>query len=88
MATLVRCLERTKNLSAHWKHLGLLLKLEKHLLDAIEKNYPRDVETCRMEMLDKWLNRSNAADSAAELDAAIKEFETSHNSVKGEYSLH
>ena len=81
--TLLLCLERTKKLGAHWKYLGLLLKVEKHLLDAIERNNPRDVDTCKMEMLDTWLNRSNAADSAAELDAALKEFETSHNSVKG-----
>ena len=85
---LQKCLNKTKTFSSNWKYLGLLLQVKKHLLDATEKNYQRDVDTCKMEMLATWL-RSNPADPDAELDAALKELRnTLRDAVQCKICMH
>ena len=79
----IEFLEKTKHLSKHWKELGVMLRLEKHQLDEIESNYPRDVGRCRMDMLSTWL-KNNPADPAAELDTALDELQ---RTVHGEEIL-
>ena len=86
-AVLQRCLHKTKCYSANWKILGLLLQVKKHLLDRIDKENPRDVDTCMMEMLDTWL-KSNPANPETELDDALMEFQrTTHNGLQGKKHL-
>ena len=74
-AVLQQCLCKTRNYSANWMRLGFVLKVKEHLLKEIEKNYPRDVDTCRIKMLPVWLKDNNPADPEAELEAALKEFQ-------------
>ena len=66
------CFRMTRDFRAHWKELGLLLKVEKCRLDEIQKNNLRDVAECMMDMLDIWLKSGNF-DCKAELDAALDE---------------
>ena len=81
MADLLKdCLLRTREVSAQWKYLGVLLKVEKYRLDEIEKNYPTDVATCRIEMLHAWIT-DNPQSSTEVLDDAVKQIlTTSHDS--------
>ena len=69
---LQECFLKTRQVNVYWKQLGLLLNMEKHCLDEIEHNYPRDVATCRMEMLHAWIKR-DPANPKAVLDDALKE---------------
>uniref|UniRef100_A0A1X7SI57 Death domain-containing protein n=1 Tax=Amphimedon queenslandica TaxID=400682 RepID=A0A1X7SI57_AMPQE len=46
-----------------WIELGLTLGLYKNSLDAIEKDFPRDVSRCFMECLSQWLSRADNVDS-------------------------
>ena len=41
-----------------WHSLGVHLDLKSHQLDTIEKNHHGDVERCKTEMLNSWLNNS------------------------------
>ena len=76
------CYRNTRHVSVHWKELGVLLNVEKHCLDEIDRDNPRDVVSCRMDMLSAWL-RSNPADPAAELDAALDDLQrTVHGEKK------
>ena len=49
------CYRNTRHVSVHWKELGALLNVEKHCLDEIDRDNPRDVVSCRMDMLSAWL---------------------------------
>ena len=69
---LQECLLKTREVSVQWKELGVLLNIKKYLLDQIERNYPRDVATCRMEMLHAWL-KSNPVNPEAVLGDALKD---------------
>ena len=77
--------DKTKHFSKYWKELGVRLRLEMHQLDEIESNHPRDVGRCRMDMLSTWL-KSDPADPAAELDAALDELQ--HTVYGEEMKLH
>ena len=46
----------TPNYSSYWKKIGIYLKIEKGRLDAIESNYPADVDRCCNEMFSLWLD--------------------------------
>ena len=46
-----------------WMELGLCLGLEQPVLDALESNYPRDVNRCLTETLARWLQQVKAARS-------------------------
>ena len=64
------CYRNTRHVSVHWKELGALLNVEKYRLDEIDKDNPRDVVSCRMDMLSAWL-KNNPADPEKQLDAAL-----------------
>ena len=68
-------------MGGNWKFLGLLLKIEKYLLDEIEKDNPRNVDSCRIEMLHSWL-KSNPANPTQALDDALIEMALVHSSSK------
>ena len=40
---------------ARWKFIGIELGIGEHSLDAIEANYPRNVDDCLREMIHCWL---------------------------------
>ena len=42
-------------LSAKWKVLAIQLHIQKHTIEAIQKNNPGDVDVCLIEMLGHWL---------------------------------
>ena len=69
------CFRMTRDFRTHWKELGLLLNVEKHRLDEIQKENPRDVAECTMDMLDDWIKSSTQEDSKckAQLDTALEE---------------
>jgi len=46
-----------------WMELGLYLGLEQPVLDALESNYPRDVNRCLTETLARWLQQVRTARS-------------------------
>ena len=46
---------------AEWYQLGLQLKLETPKLKEIEKNYPKDAQRCKSEVLDWWLRNAPEA---------------------------
>lgn len=58
---------------AAWKILGLLLRLDKSILDKIERERHR-VDDCRLEMLHAWLN-SNPKDPFRQMKAALEELQ-------------
>ena len=85
-AVLQSCLRKAKQYSANWKLLGLLLQVQKNLLDVIERNNPRDVDTCMMEMLDTWL-RNNPENPETELDDALMELQRTTQKLQGKKHL-
>ena len=62
---------KVKNVTAHWKMLGVLLGLKKGCLDGIEKQYHHVVGDCMMEMLDAWL-KTNPSNTEEQLEDALK----------------
>ena len=46
-----------------WMNLGLSLGLDQPVLDALESNYPRDVDRCLTETLARWLQQVRTARS-------------------------
>ena len=77
---LLELFRKTKKLNAEWKQLGLMLKLDKHVLDTIEKNNPRDATHCRMEMLHAYL-KDHPADPREEIDTVVKEIQKCNSST-------
>ncbi|XP_019854916.1 PREDICTED: uncharacterized protein LOC109583856, partial [Amphimedon queenslandica] len=55
-------LERCGFPQARWCELGLRLGLYKNTLDAIERNYPGDVNQRLLECLSQWLSRADNVD--------------------------
>ena len=77
------CYRKTRHVSVHWKELGIQLKVEKYVLDEIDRDNPKDVVSCRLEMLSTWL-KSDPADPEAQLDAALDDLQ---RTVHGEKSV-
>ena len=46
---------------SRWYLLGLQLGVDEHDLEMIEKNYPRDVDTCKLKMFGAWLRTDPSA---------------------------
>ena len=46
-----------------WMELGRSLGLDQPVLDALESNYPRDVNRCLTETLAKWMQQVRTARS-------------------------
>ena len=44
-----------------WYFLGLQLGVDEHALEVIEKNYPQDIEMCKLKMFQTWLNTDPSA---------------------------
>ena len=53
-----------------WYKLGLQLGIEKHILDRIEENYPRDSDMRQSKMFGEWL-RSDTKASWSKLCEAL-----------------
>ena len=51
------------SVAPRWMELGLSLGLEQSVLDALESNYPRDVNRCLTETLARWLQQVRTARS-------------------------
>ena len=47
--------------ASQWRKLGTTLKIDHHLMDNIEHNYPTDCEQCCSKMLAEWLDSNPAA---------------------------
>ena len=62
---------KVKDVTAHWKTLGVLLGLKKGHLDSIEEQYRNVVDHCMREMLDAWL-KTNPSSSEEQLEDALK----------------
>ena len=62
---------KVKNVTAHWKTLGVLLGLDKGHLDCIEEQYRNVVDHCMREMLDAWL-KTNPSNTEEQLEDALK----------------
>ena len=62
---------KVKDVTAHWKTLGVLLGLKKGHLDCIEEQYRNVVDHCMREMLDAWL-KTNPSSSEEQLEDALK----------------
>ena len=63
---------KAKNVTAHWKMLGVFLGLDKVHLDGIEAQYHNVVGQCMLEMLDAWL-KTNPSNTEEQLEDALKE---------------
>ena len=57
-----------------WYVLGIKLNLPQSVLAIIEANHPRDIERCRLEMLNKWLQMTPTA-SWSEIVQALYEMD-------------
>ena len=55
-----------------WQKLGVHLEVPNHRLSIIERNYPHDIERCRREMLDWWMNNRVMRSWAVIVQALIK----------------
>ena len=51
------------SVAPRWMDLGLALGLDKHDLESLESNYPRDVNRCLTETLARWLQQVRTAPS-------------------------
>ena len=60
--TSVPSLRELSNLPVtRWYFLGLQLGVDEHALEVIEKNYPQDIEMCKLKMFRTWLNTDPSA---------------------------
>jgi len=47
--------------ASKWRDLGIQLKIDYHLMDNIEHDYPTACEQCCRKMLAEWLDNTPAA---------------------------
>ena len=64
--------EKTRDVSRHWKPLGVLLNVDEPLLRRIKDENPNDEDACKLCMLHTWL-RGNPDSSENKLDKALEE---------------
>jgi len=67
-----------------WHSLGIQLGLPSELLDAIEKNYPRDSQRCCEEIFKEWLVRPELDPSWSMLIEALESEAVSQKNVSYE----
>jgi len=47
--------------ASKWRNLGMQLKIDYHLMDNIQQDFPSDCEMCCNKMLAEWLQSNSAA---------------------------
>ena len=58
-----------------WKSIGVLLKMDPHILDKIQSDEQGKVQSCLREMLSTWVKQIEPQPSLVALAEAVKPFD-------------